>query len=155
MISHTVRAYFRRPLEQPRTSPQSPASVRRRSRAFRSLQHRHQDPQIEIQLPEIARRGRRPEAEGTCKGEFAYLGDNRRSSTKITQRRGIDVQHGLSNVAAVYPGCLSVRLVDMIYKICMTRLQSEATDVRIVEEGQAVAHSQGAHTGQSIPRRYS
>jgi len=35
--------------------------------------------------------------------ELAYL-DNRRASTKITQPRGIDVQHNLSSGPAVYAG---------------------------------------------------
>jgi hypothetical protein len=35
------------------------------------------------QLLGIARRRRRTEAEGSYRGQLAYLGDNRRSSTKL------------------------------------------------------------------------
>lgn len=40
--------------------------------------------------------------------EFAYLDNREEASTRITQRRGIDVIHGLSNGAGVYSARMSV-----------------------------------------------
>ena len=56
---------------------------------------------------------------------LAYL-DKRRASTKITQQRGIDVQHDLSNGAAVYPTRRLVLPPSQDGSIRKTRLQGKA-----------------------------
>jgi hypothetical protein len=82
MIFNIVRACSGG-LSNDHACPHRPASAWQPSRALCFFQHRRQDSQIMAQLLGIARRRRRTEAEGSYRGQLAYLGDNRRSSTKL------------------------------------------------------------------------
>lgn len=67
----------------------------------------------------------------------AYL-DNRRASTRITQRRGIDVQHNLSNEPAVY-AARTVSIVNLLHIVAYIR-QGHSKAVasrRSTEKGEA------------------